>query len=219
MSDQHLELMGGDTISVGSGSGSPSPSPSLTGKISPVNIPPAVQEEDITSPTGEEEQRATPAPAAAAVFSIRRRMQSEDDDQEDTDAGGHEQGSSLDVEFLKRVLLGKDISPPKNRRTYSCEQSSGHLWANSPSRVVRMNPRKRTSAPQFGRTNTIRNTIVLRSRRSWPVAPPRIRRYYKLFSALQMISSVHFQQLCKSRTPIQHGTKMQVDNTAQVDFE
>ncbi|CAG7722380.1 unnamed protein product [Allacma fusca] len=38
--------------------------------------------------------------------------------------------SSLDVEFLKRVLLGKDISPPKNRRTLSCEQSSAHLWAN-----------------------------------------------------------------------------------------
>ena len=97
-------------------------------------------------------------------------------DTNDADEEEHEHISSLDVEFLKRVLLGKDISPPKNRRTLSCEQSgSSHLWGGSPSRCVR--PRKRTSAPQFGRTNTIKNAVVLRSRRSWPVAPPRIRRY------------------------------------------
>jgi len=85
--------------------------------------------------------------------------------------------NSLDVEFLKRVLLGRDISPPKTRRTFSCEQSSCHLWANNnPQKAARINPRKRTSAPQFGRTNTLKNTLVLRTRRSWPVAPPRIRR-------------------------------------------
>ncbi|CAL8088618.1 unnamed protein product [Orchesella dallaii] len=164
MSDpSHIELgMGGDMI--GAGGSSPA------GKISPVNIPPAVEEEQM-SPT-DEDILETPMPARNYI----RNADQLDDDDDDDDAVSHEPVSSLDVEFLKRVLLGKDISPPKNRRTYSCEQSSsGHLWSSSPSRVVRMNPRKRTSAPQFGRTNTIRNTIVLRSRRSWPVAPPRIR--------------------------------------------
>lgn len=172
MSDHSLDkLTMGDMVRGASGGmGGPRGSP---GKISPVNIPPPLAEEDsITSPTADEDDMPPPT-----LRPLPSRIVNDDDEEEDCHP---EFGSSLDVEFLKRVLLGKDISPPNpkmNRRTYSCEQSSGHLWANPARAVVRMNPRKRTSAPQFGRTNTIKNTIVLRSRRSWPVAPPRVRRF------------------------------------------
>lgn len=170
MSDPNL-----DQLTTGGETRGSSSSLCSTGKISPVNIPPPVAEEDSNAIVEDDDDLPPPIwkPLPSRIVN--------DDDDEDDDIGPGP-GSSMDVEFLKRVLLGKDISPPvrpQNRRTFSCEQSSGagHLWGNNPSRAVRMNPRKRTSAPQFGRTNTIKNTIVLRSRRSWPVAPPRIRRY------------------------------------------
>lgn len=180
MSDPNL-----DKLTMGAESIGGSSSPIGTGKISPVNIPPPVKEEDITSPAEDEDD--IPVPVLRPLLS---RIVNDDDDEEEEE---HGPGSTLDVEFLKRVLLGKDITRPKNQRTYSCEQSSGpHLWAN-PSRAVRMNPRKRTSAPQFGRTNTIKNTIVLRSRRSWPVAPPRIRRFVELLNQFFVIIPLIFK--------------------------
>lgn len=39
-----------------------------------------------------------------------------------------------------------------------------HLWGGRTSR-------KRTSAPQMGQSSGLRTALILRSRRSWPVAP------------------------------------------------
>ncbi|PSN46920.1 hypothetical protein C0J52_23682 [Blattella germanica] len=76
----------------------------------------------------------------------------------------------LDIEKVRReILLGG-----RGRRACS-EQSPGtvsHLWGHG----GRRSPwcKKRTSAPQMGTqtfSTTIRTALVLRSRRSWPVAP------------------------------------------------
>ena len=82
-----------------------------------------------------------------------------------------------EVDFIKRVLLGKNEMIKKfNARTLSCDQSNT-LQQQRFTLSQRGNPRKRTSAPsQFGRTNSTRNILILRSRRSWPVAPQRMRR-------------------------------------------
>jgi hypothetical protein len=76
----------------------------------------------------------------------------------------------LDIEMVRReILLGG-----RGRRACS-EQSPGpsqHLWGHG----GRRSPwcKKRTSAPQMGTqtfSTTIRTALILRSRRSWPVAP------------------------------------------------
>lgn len=75
----------------------------------------------------------------------------------------------FDLEQLRReILLGG-----RGRRACS-EQGpppgiTSHLWGQS----GRRSPwcRKRTSAPQMGANNGVKTTLVLRSRRSWPVAP------------------------------------------------
>ncbi|KAJ9591339.1 hypothetical protein L9F63_002121 [Diploptera punctata] len=77
--------------------------------------------------------------------------------------------SGLDIDKVRReILLGG-----RGRRACS-EQSPGttHLWGHG----GRRSPwcKKRTSAPQMGTqtfSTTIRTALVLRSRRSWPVAP------------------------------------------------
>lgn len=109
---------------------------------------------------------------------------------EEEDDNVPEKLKPTDVEFFKRVLLGESTIEKFGRRTYSVEQGP-HLWNNN--RLMRMSPRKRTSAPQFGRTNSgVRNIVIMRSRRSWPVAPPRIRRYFFFLLVITSFMSRYF---------------------------
>lgn len=65
---------------------------------------------------------------------------------------------------------------------YFCtEHSTSHLWGASSGR--RGWSRKRTSAPQMGNTqgSMPRIGLVLRSRRSWPVAPQSYRRSAEIY--------------------------------------
>lgn len=79
--------------------------------------------------------------------------------------------STFDVEQVRReILLGG-----RGRRACSEQEpppGTSHLWGTG-----RKSPwcKKRTSAPQMGASQS-RTALVLRSRRSWPVAPMRYRR-------------------------------------------
>lgn len=74
--------------------------------------------------------------------------------------------AGLDIEQLRReILLGG-----RGRRARSEQSPTGHLWGHGICRGPWS--RKRTSAPQMGQHNQQQTiALVLRSRRSWPVAP------------------------------------------------
>ncbi|XP_068630831.1 uncharacterized protein [Battus philenor] len=116
--------------------------------------------------------------------------------EEDRDEGGGDVvGSSneLALESLSERPRREVLVSARGRRACSeqgphpttlyMQYGTSHLWgANSGRRGW---SRKRTSAPQMGNTqgSMPRVALVLRSRRSWPVAPQSYRRYVSLKSS------------------------------------
>ncbi|XP_050670657.1 cAMP-specific 3',5'-cyclic phosphodiesterase isoform X2 [Leptidea sinapis] len=94
-----------------------------------------------------------------------------------------EAGCSSDVVERPRreVLLSargrRACSEQGPHQTYNLQHGSPHLWGSNSGR--RGWSRKRTSAPQMGNTqgSMPRVALVLRSRRSWPVAPQSYRSF------------------------------------------
>lgn len=80
-----------------------------------------------------------------------------------------EVAARLEQEKSKREIL------LSGRGRRSCSEQGPHpghhLWGARRSR-------KRTSAPQMGTQPSVRTALVLRSRRSWPVAPVASARYH-----------------------------------------
>ncbi|CAH2075204.1 unnamed protein product, partial [Iphiclides podalirius] len=104
-------------------------------------------------------------------------------DESDGDSGRSEE--DLTVEVLPERPRREVLVSARGRRACSEQgphpsqlymHGSPHLWGTNSSR--RGWSRKRTSAPQMGNTqgSMPRVALVLRSRRSWPVAPQSYRR-------------------------------------------
>ncbi|KAG8222490.1 hypothetical protein J437_LFUL000852 [Ladona fulva] len=118
------------------------------------------------------------------------KEEKETDDWKEEEEKIYPVGRGMDIEKLRQDLLeGRRAPWVASRRPWlgthgpsasvavshpaSSSHTSTHLWGGS----RRPSPwcRKRTSAPQFGSphqlSTTTRTALVLRSRRSWPVAP------------------------------------------------
>lgn len=151
-------------------------SASLTPSPDPSNKPEEESTSQISSSYGEYEEDAIASPAEAAALASAAEVDNDDDEEEAAERGNHARHlPDSEVDFIKRVLFGRDQMKAKfSNRTLSCDQSNA-LQQQRFQQGSR--PRKRTSAPsQFNRTNSTRNILILRSRRSWPVAPQRMRR-------------------------------------------